>query len=88
MVKGISKRVVVVQPEDSAVFEQAIFIVREGERQDVLKEARTVAERYLKQSMPRVRRYRRRFTGLHMAFSAACGALATGMVWAATLLFL
>ena len=48
MVKGISKRVVVVQPEDSAVFEQAIFIVRDGERQDVLKEAREVAERYLR----------------------------------------
>ncbi len=41
MVKGISKRVVVVQPDDSAVFEQAIFIVRDGGRQDIIKEAQT-----------------------------------------------
>lgn len=88
MVKGISKRVVVVQPEDSAVFEQAIFIVREGERQDVLKEAREVAERYLRQSSQRVRRYRRHYTGLQMLLSAGGGALLTGLVWAATAFFL
>ena len=82
MVKGISKRVVVVQPEDSAVFEQAIFIVRDGERQDVLKEAREVAERYLRQGCQRVRRY----TGLQMLLSAGGGALLTGAAWALTLL--
>lgn len=88
MVKGISKRVVVVQPEDSAVFEQAIFIVRDGERQDIIKEARNVAEQYLRQSSQRVRRYRRRFTGLQMLLSAGGGALLTGLVWAATILLL
>lgn len=88
MVKGISKRVVVVQPEDSAVFEQAIFIVRDGERQDIIKEARAVAEQYLRQSSQRVRRYRRRFTGLQMLLSAGGGALLTGLVWAATVLLL
>lgn len=88
MVKGISKRVVVVQPEDSAVFEQAIFIVRDGERQDIIKEARAVAEQYLRQSSQRVRRYRRRFTGLQMLLSAGGGALLTGLVWAATILLL
>lgn len=88
MVKGISKRVVLVQPEDSTVFEQAIFIVRDGERQDIVKEAQTVAERYLRQSGQRVRRYRRRFTGLQMLLSAGGGALLTGLVWAATALLL
>lgn len=88
MVKGISKRVVVVQPEDSAVFEQAIFIVRDGGRQDVLKEAREVAEHYLRQSTQRVRRYRRHYTGLQMLLSAGGGALLTGLAWAATLFFL
>ncbi len=88
MVKGISKRVVVVQPEDSAVFEQAIFIVREGDRQDVIREAREVAERYLRQSGQRVRRYRKHYTGLQMLLSAGAGALLTGLVWAATLFFL
>ena len=88
MVKGISKRVVVVQPEDSAVFEQAIFIVRDGERQDIIKEANAVAERYLRQSGQRVRRYRKHYTGLQMLLSAGGGALLTALVWVATVLFL
>ena len=86
MVKGISKRVVVVQPEDSAVFEQAIFIVRDGERQDIIKEANAVAERYLRQSGQR--RYRKHYTGLQMLLSAGGGALLTALVWVATALFL
>lgn len=88
MVKGISKRVVVVQPDDSAVFEQAIFIVRDGGRQDIIKEAQAIAERYLRQSSQRVRRYRKHYTGLQMLLSAGGGALLTALVWAATVLFL
>ena len=88
MVKGISKRVVVVQPDDSAVFEQAIFIVRDGGRQDIIKEAQTVAERYLRQSSQRVRRYRKHYTGLQRLLSAGGGALLTALVWAATVLLL
>ena len=88
MVKGISKRVVVVQPADSDVFEQAIFIVRDGGRQDIIKEAQTVAERYLRQSSQRVRRYRKHYTGLQMLLSAGGGALLTALVWAATVLLL
>ena len=88
MVKGISKRVAVAQPDDSAVFEQAIFIVRDGGRQDIIKEAQTVAERYLRQSSQRVRRYRKHYTGLQMLLSAGGGALLTALVWAATVLLL
>ena len=88
MVKGISKRVVVVQPDDSAVFEQAIFIVRDGGRQDIIKEAQTVAERYLRQSSQRVRIYIIHYTGLNMLLSAGGGALLTALVWAATVLLL
>ena len=49
MVKGISRRVVVVRPEHSKVFEEAIFIVRDGGGPpcDALREACRVAERYL-----------------------------------------
>ena len=41
MVKGVSKRVVVVRPDDSRFFEQAFFIVREGRTAsgDALREA-------------------------------------------------
>lgn len=52
MVKGVSKRVVVVRPRDNEIFEEAIFIVRgtasaEGRTQeDILKEAYRVAEGY------------------------------------------
>ena len=48
MVKGVSKRVVVVRPDDSRFFEQAFFIVREGRTAsgDALREACALAARY------------------------------------------
>ena len=56
VVKGTSKRVVVVKSPDSRVFEQAIFIVREdflkgrggGTQPDIIREAQQVADRYIK----------------------------------------
>lgn len=55
VVKGTSKRVVVVKSPDPRFFEQAIFILREdlrpkgaGESSDVLKEAQQVADDYVK----------------------------------------
>lgn len=55
MVKGTSKRVVVVKSPDPRFFEQAIFILREdirrgisGGESDVLKEAQRVADDYVK----------------------------------------
>ena len=52
MVKGISRRVVVVRPPDPSVFEEAIFVVRENRNapRDVLREACAVAETYLRRS--------------------------------------
>ena len=52
MVKGLSKRVVTVRFPESHVFEQAIFMVREGRKergvsaQDVIREACVIAERH------------------------------------------
>lgn len=85
MVKGISRRVVVVRPPDSSVFEEAIFVMREcrEEPPDVLREACRVAEKYL--HGPAVRRYyRKRFTGVQLVFSALGGGSAVGLVWAAS----
>lgn len=80
MVKGISKRVVVVKSPDSAIFEEAIFIVKEDGAggEDILKEAGKVAERYLKTGSG---------TGPDpeqpwlMALSGVLGALLVGACW-------
>lgn len=55
MVKGVSRRVIVVKSPDPKLFEQAIFIVKEeammggGVTADkVLSEARRVAKRYVR----------------------------------------
>ena len=55
VVKGTSKRIVVVKSPDPRFFEQAIFIMREdvrpggsGGASDVLKEAQRVADDYVK----------------------------------------
>ena len=53
MVKGTSKRVVVVKSPDPKVFEEAIFIVKEDflrkpGRVDALKEAQQVASAYIR----------------------------------------
>lgn len=54
MVKGVSRRVIVVKSPDPRLFEQAIFIVKEDAMQGdgitaekVLAEARRVADRYV-----------------------------------------
>ena len=53
MVKGTSKRIVVVKSPDPRVFEEAIFIVKEEflghrGRADALKEAQQVANAYIR----------------------------------------
>lgn len=57
MVKGVSRRVIVVKSPDPKLFEQAIFIVKEeamlggGVTADkVLSEARRVANRYVRKN--------------------------------------
>ena len=55
MVKGISRRVIVVKSPDPRYFEEAIFIVKEDvsligvDQGQVLQEARAVATGYIKQ---------------------------------------
>ena len=85
MVKGISRRVVVVRPPDPSVFEEAIFVVRENRNapRDVRREACAVAETYLRR--PSVRRYsRKRWTNAQLMLSALGGGSAVGLLWALT----
>jgi len=87
MVKGISKRIVVVKSPDSEIFEEAIFIVREEyfrrERisaEEIVKQAQRVVKNYTG-SLPGARRF---ITRLPAPAIAATGAAATGIIWLAT----
>jgi len=66
MVKGISKRVIVVRSPDPRIFEEAIFIVKEdimtkdGVSSDqLLQEAQRVADGYIRSQVGRNRKLRR-----------------------------
>ena len=84
MVKGLSKRVVVIQSPESDLFEQAIFIVRDhvnsGVTSDqILKEAYQIAGQYTRAKHSRPSRHRFRYAPLF----AAAGAAVTGLIWLA-----
>ena len=86
MVKGISRRVVVVRPESGGPFEQAIFLVRDPAfpRGDAVREACRIANSYL----PRRRRSRRKADGFSLLAGFCTGALLIGTIWALTALVL
>ena len=88
MVKGVYRRVVVVRPEDGTAFEQAIFIVKDGGGQDVMREACQVAERYLRQSGPMTKKWKRRYTLNQLILAATGGAGLVAFVWFCTMLVL
>ena len=85
MVKGISRRVVVVRPDEHGMFDQAIFLVRDCTvpRSDAVREACRIANSYLVG-----RRGRRRAPGLRLAVAFALGAVAASGVWAVLWLLL
>lgn len=77
MVKGISRQVIVINSPDPKLFEQAIFIIRDGQKEvtddTLLKEAkRLMSTQYLS---------KRNVNILAGAFWTGCGALMTGIVW-------
>ncbi len=84
MVKGISRRVVVVESPDPRIFEQAIFIVRNDalssggvSSQEIVDEARRVAKSYTQGSGHLSHRWR----ALCPALYAGMGAGGIGLVW-------
>lgn len=90
MVKGVSRRVVVIRSPDKRVFEEAIFIVREdsyntksvtGEM--IVKEAQAVADRYIRENLKK-----RVLPKMPPLFYSAVGAIFTGAVWIATTLLM
>lgn len=85
MVKGVSRRVVVVRPDESGMFEQAIFLVRDYSvpRSDAVREACKIANGYL---AGRTARRRRRFSAWMLGAAFAVGAVLSSAVWAAVVL--
>jgi len=82
VVKGTTKRVIVVKSPNPAVFEQAIFIVKEGyvpnDGDDVLKQAERVADEYIRGALDGTRKLMNKITP---ALFAAGGAALTGIAW-------
>ena len=83
MIKGISRRVIVVKSPDRRFFEEAIFIVREGAvgvpgvtAEQVVEEARRVADGFVGKC-----RRRRWYRCIPAPGYAAIGALAATVVW-------
>ena len=77
MLKGISRQVIVVRSPGPELFEQAIFILRDGSREVsdelLLKEAnRLIGKRQGVNTKPKY--------GIYL-FWAASGALTTGLMW-------
>lgn len=82
MVKGVSKRVIVIKSPDRRIFDEAIFIVREDVSakvtgDDIIKEAQTVAGTYVKTHIKKGL-----FSRLSPPLAALCGAGMTAAVWA------
>lgn len=85
MVKGISRRVVVVESPDPRIFEQAIFIVRNDAltgsgitSQEIVDEARRVAKSYTQGAAGQLTH---RWHSLPPALYTVMGAGGCGLVW-------
>ncbi len=82
MVKGISRRVIVVDSPDPHVFEQAIFIIRNDTAdggvtsQQLVDQAVQVAKSYTRYHTAPHRRFR-----MTPLLAALCGAAAIAAVW-------
>jgi len=87
MVKGTSKQVIVVRPEATDLFEQAIFILRDPEHggitdEKLLEQARKAADSYLKNKLKGGRGKGHQWSPI---FYAAMGGLSVGGLWIVTM---
>ena len=82
MVKGTSRQVIMVHSPDPKLFEQAIFILKDGAvREGVTDEA------LLKEAREAIRREPKRGRGLSWGIAGlSLGAVAMGILWAVSLM--
>ncbi len=83
MVKGVSKRVIVVKFCQASIFDEAVFVIKEDalgirNETDVLKEAQRAADEYISKTGVGKTSFFQKFTA--PAYVAA-GAAATGIAW-------
>lgn len=82
MVKGISRRVIVVKSPDPNIFEEAIFLVKEDvsnrgvTQAEILKEAQSVASDYVRNNTDA-----RKPVKISPIASALAGAGTTAVIW-------
>lgn len=81
MVKGTTRRVIVIKSPDRHLFDEAIFIVREDMASgvtgdDILKEAQEVAGKYIKRHVKR-----NPFSKFPAPLFALIGAAVTALIW-------
>ena len=82
MVKGISKQVILVRPPEPRLFEQAIFILREGaEPKDATEEA-LLKEARIAASYPRAEKKQK----MQCVLCCAGGAAVTSVLWLISML--
>ena len=80
MVKGTSRQVLLVRSPDETLFEQAIFIIKEGSKQVTEEMLLQEADRLLKKPMHPMK------ARLYGPVWAACGAAIMAAVWAVSVL--
>lgn len=85
MVKGTTRQVLVVRPQESDLFEQAIFLLREEalEQHGVTEQALLEEARRLAAAPPSARPHRR----IPALLYAAMGAASVGLAWLSCVLF-
>lgn len=84
MVKGISRQVIVVESPDQKLFEQAIYILKDGQKElsdeALLREARKITQTKQEGS--------RGSLVLYILIGVLIGAVLTGIAWVLSALFL
>ncbi|MBR2329179.1 MAG: hypothetical protein IKA58_04775 [Clostridia bacterium] len=85
MIKGMSRRVIMVQSPDPELFENAIFILRNDafdkgtEPEDVLKQAQQIADEYVRTNLEKKKHMRSPL--IYALAGALAGGGILGLMW-------
>ena len=84
MIKGMSRRVIMVQSPDPELFENAIFILKneaflkETDPNDILKQAQQIADEYVRTNLEKKKT---RFSPIVCVSAGAVGGILLGLLW-------